>query len=304
MSESFPPVATGPSVSVVVLSYNSAAYLEPCLRSLAEQEWTPFDVLVIDNASTDASVQVARRVVNDLAMPVRVMPLDWNLGCAGGNNAGWRATDGSYVVFLNPDTTCAPGFIRGLVEPMLRSSRIAVTGAKIYVPGTRQLQHAGAITLPNGMTRHIGFGETDAGQFDLEREVDYVTGAGFAVRRSVLEELGGFDEDFNPAYFEENDFCTRALRRGYRVVYSPGAVMEHHESVSLGQQSRKFLRLYQRMRIRYCLKNYTMRDWVWRFVPYELRWHLRSPEAPGHRFEQFRAYVEGLLWLVRKGFRP
>jgi O-antigen biosynthesis protein len=296
--------SSGPATSVVVLSYNSAGYLEPCIRSLLVQDWTPLEILIVDNSSRDASAEVARAVIEKLDRRIKLLPLERNLGCAGGNNAGWKACSGIFVVFLNPDTTCEPGFVRGLIEPMLRHSRVAVTGAKIYIPDTRRLQHAGGITLPNGMTRHAGFGIEDDGQFNEERSVDYVTGAGFAVRRSVLEELGGFDEDYFPAYFEENDLCTRARARGYSVLYSPAAVMYHHESVSLGQNSSNFRRLYQRMRIRYLLKNYSAGDLVRKVIPHEAAWMLRDPEARGHRLEQFRAYAEGLAWLARKGFRP
>ena len=304
MSSAFTPGNSSPLVSIVILSYNSAAFLEPCLKSLVAQEWQNLEILIVDNASRDASLHVAHKLAEQIDGNIRVHALDKNLGCAGGNNAGWKMSSGDYVIFLNPDTTCAPGFVRGLVEPMLVNSRVAVTGSKIYIPGSNRLHHAGAYTLPNGMTRHIGFGEQDSGQYDTAKEVEYVTGAGFAVRRSILEELHGFDEDYFPAYFEENDFCRRATDHGYRVLYSPAAVIEHHESVSLGQNSKSFRRLYQRMRIRYLLKHYSWGDWFRRFLPFEARWLIRDPEAHGHRIEQFRAYAEGFLWLIRKGFRP
>lgn len=287
-------MTTPPLVSIVILAYNSAGFIPACLASLDRQDYAPCELLLIDNASTDGSADVARAA----APHARVLALPKNLGCAGGNNAGWQATRGSFVVFMNPDTEAAPGFITGLIEPMLRDPGIGITGAKIYYPGTRKLQHAGAVTLPNGMTRHIGNSEIDEGQYDQERDVDYVTGAGFAVRRALLEQIGGFDEDYFPAYFEENDLCTRARKAGWRVVYSPAALLYHHESVSLVVHSRSFLRMYQRMRMRYVIKNYTLNDWVRRFLPGEAKWLLRAPEARGHRLEQVAAYVEGFLWAI------
>jgi GT2 family glycosyltransferase len=186
---------------------------------------------------------------------------------------------------------------------MQRDETIGVTGAKIYYPGTRTLQHAGGIVHPNGMTNHYGAGEEDSGQHDTPRECTYVTGAGFAVRRSLLERLGGFDEDFFPAYFEETDLCRRAWRLGARVVYVPKAVLYHHESVSLVVNSPRFRRLYQRMRILYCLKNYSLAEWM-RFARFERWWMMNEPAARGHRLEQFRAYAEGLGWYVWTRLRP
>jgi GT2 family glycosyltransferase len=292
--------SVNPLVSIVILSYNSRGFIGPCLRSVAALEWAPIEVVIPDNASSDDSPRIAREAAEAERMDVSVIPLPENLGCAGGNNAGWRATRGRFVVFLNPDTEVTPAFVTELVRPMLADPAIAVTGAKIFYPGGRTLQHAGAFMYPNGMTDHYGAGCEDTGEFDTPRDVDYVTGAGFAIRRAALEQAGGFDEDYYPAYFEESDLCTRIRRAGWRVVYIPTAVLVHHESVSLTANSPGFHRMYQRMRIRFCLKNLSLKDWLTRFIPFEAWWLLREPIAKGHRLEQFRAYAEGAQWWVRK----
>lgn len=288
---------------MVVLLYNSENYVGPCLTSLAGSHYPSLEIVLPDNASRDKSLEAAQRAARELGMTVSLMPLRTNLGCAGGNNAGWRASRGEIVVFLNPDTEIAPDFIEELIAPMQRDASIGITGAKIFYPQGNTLQHAGGFLHPNAMSEHYGAGQQDTGQFDEERDVDYVTGAGFAVRRDLLERLGGFDEDFFPAYFEETDLCLRARRSGQRVVYVPTARLVHHESVSLTANSPAFHRLYQRMRIRFCLKNYSLKDWVTRFIPFEIHWMLREPYARGHRLEQFRAYAEGLSWLARRGFK-
>ena len=293
----------GPLVSIVILTYRSAQYVGQCLRSIAGLEYSPLEIVVADNASTDGSLDVALQAAHDCGLDIKTVPLSRNLGCAGGNNAGWRASAGQIVVFLNPDTEVTPSLVGALVKPLLQDSSIGVTGAKIYYPNSRTMQHAGARICPNGMSNHFGAGEEDRGQYDEVRDVDYVTGAGFAVRRSLLEELDGFDEDYFPAYFEETDFCTRARKQGWRVLYVPTAVFYHHESVSLTVNSPAFHRLYQRMRIRYCIKNFTLRDWVRRFLPFEYWWMRHEPHARGHRREQFRAYAEGAWWLLGKCLR-
>ena len=292
-----------PLASVVVLTYNSARFIGPCLASLARMTSAPVEIIVVDNHSADGSAAAARTAAAEVSLEIRLIELRQNRGCAGGNNAGWRAARGEFVVFLNPDTEVTPSFVDALVAPMWTDASIGITGAKIYYPGTRTIQHAGGIIHPNAMTNHYGAGEEDIGQHDKLRDCAYVTGAGFAVRRSVLERLGGFDEDYYPAYFEETDLCSRVQRAGLRVVYVPGAVLYHHESVSLVVNSPRFRRLYQRMRILYCLKNFSVRNWV-QFVRFERWWMMHEPAARGHRLEQVRAYAEALLWFMRTWLWP
>ncbi|MCX7626388.1 MAG: glycosyltransferase, partial [Candidatus Sumerlaeaceae bacterium] len=222
-----------------------------------------------------------------------VLALERNLGCCGGNNVGWRISSAQVVVFLNPDTEVTPSFLREILTPFVTMPDVGVVGCKIYYPGTRRLQHAGARVLPNGRTEHFGTGLEDQGQYDEPRDCDYVTGAAIAVRRSLLEALGGFDEDFFPAYFEEVDFCTRAHRLGWRVLYWPRAVLYHHESVSLGVESERFLRLYHRMRLLYCVKHLGVRQWLSGFAVEEFRTLRRVSSL--HR----RAIVSGWCTALR-----
>jgi GT2 family glycosyltransferase len=292
--------AEQPLVSIVILSYNSAEYIGACLSSLAHSEYRNMECIVVDNASRDRSAEVAHGYEGKLPFSLRVVSLELNLGCAGGNNAGWRMASGEILLFLNPDTEITPSFVSALVGAFESDSRVGIAGAKIYYPGTHRLQHAGAFILPNGMTNHFGAGEEDSGRYDYARDVDYVTGAGFAIRASLMHRLNGFDEDYFPAYFEEVDLCTRARKAGYLVRYVPGAVLYHHESVSLVANSPGFRRLYQRMRVRYCLKNYSSAEMLKKFVPFEAKWMLRQKQARGQRLEQFRAYAENFGWLVRK----
>ncbi len=284
--------------SIVILSYNSASYLGPCLHSVARLAPPPAEIIVVDNASQDDSVKVAQVVAAELGLEICMIPLAGNLGCAGGNNVGWRATRGDIVIFLNPDTEVSLSFVGEVAAAFATDERIGIVGAKIFYPNSNRLQHAGAIIHPNGQTNHFGAGETDNGQFDEPRECDYVTGAGFAVRRQVLTELGGFDEDFYPAYFEEVDFCTRARKRGWRVLYWPRATMVHHESVSLGMASERFLRLYHRMRMRYCAKHFTWKQWLREFLPRErVAWRLSSAID---RRAMRAAYLDLVRWRLTR----
>lgn len=292
--------AADPLVSIVILAYGNRDFVDACLEAVAGQTWSNYEVLFVDNNSRDDSAEVARAALERLNLPGRVMALPENLGCAGGNNAGWRAAQGEVLLFLNPDTEMDPNCVRELVEPLLADASIGMTGAKMYFPGGRIIQHAGGIVHPNGMTNHHGAGHEDNGQWDAVREVDYVTGAGLAMRRAVMEELGGLDEDYFPAYYEEVDLCLRARRAGYRIVYIPTAVLIHHESVSVGKNTSSLHRLFPRMRIRYLVKNLTAWQLVGWALPFEWRWMRHEPGARGYRWNQIRyGWLANLPWALK-----
>jgi GT2 family glycosyltransferase len=289
-----------PLISIIVLTYGNRDFVDACLDTLAQQTWKPLEILFVDNASRDDSAAVGRAAMERLELPGRVMALEQNLGCAGGNNVGWRAAAGEVIVFLNPDTELQPDCIEQLVLPLLEDEKIGVTGAKMYFPGGRIIQHAGGIVHPNGMTNHHGAGREDNGEWDVARDVDYVTGAALAMRRGLMEKVGGFDEDYFPAYYEEVDLCLRVRRAGFRVVYIPTAVLVHHESVSVGKESGTLHRLFPRMRVRYLIKNLTLRQLTGWALPFEYKWMRREPGARGYRwFQVWYGWLGNFPWLVK-----
>lgn len=297
-----PPGGKWPLVSVVILTYKSARYMKMCLETVARLDYKPLEILIPDSMSQDDTLEAAEKAAREVGLDVTLLPLPWNRGWSAGNNAGWRASKGEIVLFLNPDTEVTPNFVTELVKPMLANPEIGATGSKMYYPNSRKMQHAGASITPNGMTSHFGWDEEDNGQWDHISIVDYVTGAGIAVRRTVLEKLNGFDEDYFPAYFEEVDFCTRARKAGYKIQFVPTAVMYHHESYCYKANSPSFRTQYQRMRIRYLLKNYGLREWITRILPAEIKWHMPkyNAGAAGLHRDQIQAYFYAIPWFIRR----
>ncbi|GAB4311233.1 MAG: hypothetical protein Kow0059_01150 [Candidatus Sumerlaeia bacterium] len=289
-----------PLVSIIILTFNHAPYIDGCLRSVFGQTYTPLEVIVFDNASTDGTADRVRR--SPWAAGVRLIESPRNLGCAGGNNRASRQARGAALVFLNPDTQLDEGCVAELVRPLFERKDVGITGAKIYYPNSRRFQHAGGIIHRNGMCAHRGEGELDRGQFDVPAEVDYVTGAALAVRRDLFLYLRGFDEDYNPAYYEESDLCWRARRCGYKVLYVPTAVLWHKEGAALTKWSAAFYWLNYRNRIRFLMKNYSLWRWLTWFLPQEIQWY-RYREARGHRLLQLRAYGAGLAFAAGKLLR-
>ena len=258
-------------VAAIVLSYNGAKVVGACLESLFKSSYQNLEVIVVDNGSTDGTASLVR----ERFPRARLISTGKNLGFAGGNNIGIAATDADIVILLNDDTTIEPDAIDAIVRFAGSDPDVGIVGCKILYPDGKTIQHAGGAVLPNGLTRHYGYGELDNGQFDRVFDVAYVTGAAIAIKREVLDRLGLLDAGYFPIYFEEVEFCERARRLGYRVVYLPRAVVYHYESQVTVKASFGFFFRYHLGRLRYVLKNFTVSRLIG-FAKEELRWLYRT----------------------------
>jgi hypothetical protein len=231
------PSTAPPSVAVVILTWNGKALTLDCLRSLEAVTTPDVRIMVVDNASTDGTVDAIRaRYGERLSIVVNSS----NLGFAGGNNVGIRRAldDGArFVLLLNNDTTVDPAFIEELLGPMRESSTIGMAAPKIYYaqPADRIWYAGGEISFWKGTARHVGIRQADRGQYDEPRDVAYATGCALMVRREVFERVGFLDESYR-AYFEDADLCMRARGAGFRVRYLPRARVWHRISASTGGQ--------------------------------------------------------------------
>jgi len=241
-----------PSVTAVVVTYNHEACVEDCIRALHGSFGIEPEIIVVDNGSHDGSVHQA------LTAGATVMRTGRNLGFAAAFNLGWRLGRGEIVVSANPDVVADPEALQELVQACLEHGTAGVAGATLWNWDRTQVLHAGGEILPNYCTRHCGRGEPEAPRRPLD--VQYVTGALMAMKRSVLEMLGGLDERYWPAYYEETDFCARVRERGMRVVYWPWAAGRHAESSTLGSQSEGFFRTYHRGRLRFIQSHLKVRQ--------------------------------------------
>ena len=289
-------------ISVIILTYNSEKFIEECLKSLEDDGYDNKEVIVVDNASIDRTREIVEKYIPHSRMNIKYIQNEINRGCCGGNNDGFLTSKGEIVIFLNPDTIVTRGWINELIQPMLEDEKVGVTGCKILYPDRKTIQHCGGIIRPNGFTDHIGNRGEDKGQYDEIREVDYVTGAAIAVRRNVFEELDGLDMDYFPAYFEETDFCVRARKKGYKILYVPKAVIIHYESASLTVYSPKFHTAYAKARVKFLFKNYSLKHILTKALPFELKWYLKK-WSKGLRRYQIKAYIHSLLFFTKKLFR-
>lgn len=263
------PIMPIPIISVIIVNYNGAACLNDCLRSLSSQTFTDFEVIVVDNGSTDNS----REVIKTAFSWVKVIPLSENTGFAKGNNIGIEESSSKYVATLNNDTIADKNWLRALYEAAESDPSIGMVASKILLgKENRQIDSAGMLIYPDGMSRQRGRGEKDSGQFDLEVDVLFPSACAALYRRDMLEETGLFDEDFF-LYCEDADLGLRARLRGWRAVFSPKAVVSHLYSQTGGRYS--LLKAYhvERNRIWVLLKNFPL-DYIvafpfytfWRYI--------------------------------------
>ena len=251
--------------AAVIVNYNSAAYLDGCLNALHKIGSPPKEIILIDNASSDDSLA-------DLAAwpQVVVEASPRNLGFAGGANRGVARSEAPLVVVLNPDVELDSGYGAALLRVFADNPALGAAGAKLRYPDSDLLQHAGADIDPFHFGgQHRGYREPDRGQWDTPADVNYVIGAAIALRREAFDKLGGFDERFWPAYFEDVDLCWRLRDAGWQVRYQPELTGVHVESVTLAR-SVAYHRYYFRSRIRFALKHLSAEQWWGSFIPNEI----------------------------------
>jgi N-acetylglucosaminyl-diphospho-decaprenol L-rhamnosyltransferase len=238
-------------VAAVVVNHDAGEVLLACVASLRAEGID--EIVVVDNASTDGSVEAVLA-----ADPgVRVMRAGANLGYGAGANRGIRATSAELVLVSNPDVALHRGAVDTLAAALGTDPALAVVGPCILeADGTRYPSARRFPSLVDAAGHAVLAGLSPTNRFtgryrmtDLEpgttAEVDWVSGACFLARRSTLDELGGFDEDYF-MYAEDADLCWRARRAGWGVAYVPGAVVTHLRGVSTARRPYRMLLAHHR----------------------------------------------------------
>jgi GT2 family glycosyltransferase len=254
-------VTDAPRVAVVIVSYEGRDALLACLESLRRHAPTPTEIVVVDNASTDGSVDAVRA-----AHPgARVIANADNLGFARACNQGWRASRAPYVLFLNPDAEVTPNAVEALARLLEDRHDVGAAGPRTRgADGTIQVSTGPDLTpLAERRQRRLVLGvarrEPEA-LAEAERvhgrqhEPDWVSGSCLAVRRAALETVSGFDEGFF-LYEEDADLCRRLRQAGWRILFTPAAEVHHHLGLSMGKAAPRARLEYHRSHLRYYRKH-------------------------------------------------
>lgn len=212
-----------PEVSIIIPHWNGREHLDVCLTSLRNQTFTDFEVILVDNASTDGSQEFVRRQFPE----VQLIELAENRGFTGACNVGYAAALGDYIILLNNDTETDPGWLAALVDGFERYPAAGSLASKMLLFDKRDHFHtAGDYYRVDGRPGNRGVWQQDCGQYDREEQVFSACGGAAAYRRIVIEETGFLDDDF---FFsgEDVDLGWRIHLAGKEVWYIPSAVVYH-----------------------------------------------------------------------------
>lgn len=302
MNGGAPDLATSPAnaplFSVVILNWNGRHLLEECLDSVSSQSFRDFEAIVVDNGSTDGSVDWLKDRYGDA---VSTVALPSNLGFAGGNNAGIRVARGRYVILLNNDTAVDPGWLGALSDAVRRHRDAGMFAPKILNYYRRdEIDNTGHLIYPDGMARGRHRLEKNDGRFDEEGEVLSPSGCAGCYSRRMLDEIGLLDDAFF-AYGEDVDLGLRGRWAGWNCTYVPSAVVYHKYSATSGTYSPQKAFLAERNRLWLLFKNFPVVDILfspfYTFLRYSL--HLKgvlTGKGASGRFA--REYSAGALFRV------
>lgn len=235
------PFIEKPQISIIIPVYNQFDFTYRCMQSIWEHtKDISYEIIIGDDVSTDQTKRLSDYVTN-----VTIERNDVNLGFVKNCNKAAKKARGNYIVFLNNDTTVTNNWLKPLLELMEEDESIGLTGSKLLYPNGI-LQEAGGVIWSNADGWNYGRNDlSDKPEYNYVREVDYISGAAMMIRRSLWNIIGGFDERFAPAYYEDTDLAFSVRKNGYKVVYQPKSIVIHYEGVSNGTDTSGGIKKYQ-----------------------------------------------------------
>ncbi len=230
-----------PDVSIIIPIYGQLSYTLNCLHSLScHTSKYCFEIIVADDCSPDNSFEILSKIPN-----IRVIKNETNLGFLKNCNNAAKTAKGEYIVLLNNDTRVCEGWLDHLIDSFSRFEKLGIVGSKLFYPDG-SLQEAGAIVWQDGSAWNYGRNDDpNRPRYCYAREVDYVSGASIALKRSVWEKLGGFSEEYCPAYYEDTDLFMRAREIGLSTYFQPLSRIIHYEGKTSGTDITSGTKSYQ-----------------------------------------------------------
>lgn len=240
-------------IAVIIVNWNGIKFLKPCLDSVFNQSFDGLEVILVDNGSTDESVEFIETNYKE----VIVVENGENLGFAEANNIGFSKSSGDYVLALNNDTVLEVNFFTNLLHAIEKSDKSTTMFAPkiLSITDKETIDSVGGLLVSRcGIAKGKGRNEKDIGQYDGPAAF-IPSGCAALYKKSMLDEIGVFDRDFF-AYCEDTDLGLRAIRAGYKSMNVPDAVVYHHYSGTTGKYSLKKAFLVERNHIWVVIKNF------------------------------------------------
>jgi GT2 family glycosyltransferase len=251
-----------PELAIILLNYGGAKDTEECVRSLEKSAYRDFEITIVDNASRDGSVESLRAACPHSLLIAN----EKNLGFAEGNNVGIRRAlqqGRRFVLLLNNDTVVEPDTLGGLMSALRRHPDAGIVGGKIlYYDHPELIWFAGGyFNEHSALGGHCGIGKADAPAFSREGPSPYMTGCCLLARREVFDTVGLLAKEYF-AYLEDVEFCIRARRKGFSIVYAPAARIYHKVSRTSAWDSPMYLYLNLRNKILFLRRNTPATEWL------------------------------------------
>jgi GT2 family glycosyltransferase len=285
-----------PRVSIITINYNQLALTCALLESLQKLTYPDVEVIVVDNFSSHDPTETITKNYPE----VKYIRSSQNLGFAGGNNLGIKASTGTYLMFLNNDTEVDSGFLEPMVALFETNPGAGAASSKIlYYNSDEIIQYAGSTCVNpfTGRNKRVGYMEKDLGQHSVLKETDLAHGAAMMVPRRVIEQTGMMPEFFF-LYYEEIDWCESIKKAGYKIYFVPDSKVYHKESMSVGKNSTLKTYYMTRNRLLFMRRNTTgMKKlfWILFFVSFSLpkntMTYLLQRDA-----DHGKAFWKGLIW--------
>lgn len=230
-----------PKVSIVIPVYNQWQYTYKCLKSiLLHTENIEYEIIVADDVSSDETISM-----KDIIKNITVVRNEKNLGFLLNCNNAAKVAKGDYILFLNNDTQVQKDWLSSLIELIESDEKIGMVGSKLVYPDGR-LQEAGGIIWNDASGWNYGkFDDPTKPEYNYVKEVDYISGASIMIRKNLWKFIGGFDERYVPAYFEDSDLAFEVRKNGFKVMYQPKSVVVHFEGISHGTDTGTGTKAYQ-----------------------------------------------------------
>jgi GT2 family glycosyltransferase len=250
-------------VSVVILNWNRKEMVLDCLEHIKKLEYPVCEIIVVDNASTDGSVEALRKEYPDAKLIVN----DKNYGAPEGKNIGLREavkSNTDYIYMVDNDIVVKSSSLSELIKVGESDPQVGMVGTMMYDYSKQDiiLSAGGTIDFTQNVSRGRGDKEKDTGQFDKIEEVDYLWGGAMLVKREVLIKVGFFDPKFVGYWFEDTDLSVRVRKAGFRVVFCPWAKVWHKPHATVEQFSYRKKYLATKNAIRFMKKHARLQNWI------------------------------------------
>ncbi len=235
------PDTVEPLVSIIIPVFNQWEYTYKCLKSIVENTGDiPYEIIIADDASTDETRNITNYIKN-----IRIIRNEDTLHFLGNCNKASKQAKGKYLHLLNNDVVVHPEWLSSLIKIAEKDNKVGIVGSKLIYPDGK-LQEAGGIIWNDASGWNYGkFDDPEKSEYNYLKEVDYISGASLCIRKNLWDQLGGFDEHFTPAYYEDTDLAFRVREKGYKVIYQPLSIVTHLEGVSHGKSESEGIKKYQ-----------------------------------------------------------